>query len=607
MKKLLSILLIFIASFILWKCASQTTPTGGPKDETPPTLKKSVPANNQTNFKGRKIDLTFDELIKLDNEKEEIIITPTPSKSVSFTVKQNKVTIEPKEGLKENTTYSISFREGVQDINEGNPAKNLRLAFSTGPSIDSLQISGKVTQSLTEKIPEKITIALYQQDTFNILKHSPVYFTMSEKNGSFKIDNLKPGKYNVYAFDDKNKNLKVDSQTEKFGFLSEPITSERKPIKKIKDTLAIALYQVDSRLLKINSIRNTGTITQIKLNKDLLSYSIYYGGQAKLYHSFGSDQSEVNVYNDLNLNDSLSITLQGTDSISQKIDSTFFVKRIESKLPPEKFTSKLTTSIDPETYNVESKILFSKPIKFLNLDSIYLTPDPVPERKSKEKSIDKKKNDKNTEPKIQIKKDTVALKRAREGIATSLPSIKDDTKKDTTAKPIPKPIRISVLSDDIKIDSSKRILSITKKIDKKLITSKVKQISLVLEEAFLISIEKDSSKREIKSMPIANTEDAGILHIEVETEYKNYEIRLVGPNGDIVQKVRNVKKHSFKYLQAQEYKLMFYADLNDNGIWDAQNVLERKVQEPTFFYKAEGKYTFPIRSTWEVGPLIIKF
>jgi hypothetical protein len=253
MKKVLSIFLILLTSIILWKCASQTTPTGGPKDEDPPILKKSIPANKQINFKDKSVELIFDELIKLNNAKEEIIITPAPGKDVQFIAKQNKVFIEPKIAWKDSTTYSISFRDGIQDLNEGNSAEDLHLAFSTGQTIDSLALSGTITESLTEKIPERITIALYQEDTFDIFKHTPIFFTKAKKDGSFKIENLKSGFYNVYAFDDKNKNLKVESKTEKFGFLPEPIFLEKNV-----DTLAISIYLIDSRPLKINSIRNTG-------------------------------------------------------------------------------------------------------------------------------------------------------------------------------------------------------------------------------------------------------------------------------------------------------------------------------------------------------------
>lgn len=583
MKKAFGILLILSASILVWRCASQTTPTGGPKDEDPPVLKKSVPTNKQTNFKGKSLELIFDELVKVNNAKEEIIITPSPGAEILFRAKQNKVYIEPKNGWMDSTTYSLAFREGIQDLNEGNSAEDLHLAFSTGATIDSLQISGTLTESLTEKIPEKIIVALYQSDTFDIFKHSPIFFTKTKKDSSFRIENLKQGIYYVYAFEDKNKNLKVESRTEKFGFLPNPIL-----VDKNIDTLQIAIYQIDSRPLKINSIRNTGSITKIKFNKDLTKYSIDNPNRAKIFHSFGADQTEINIYNELDVNDSIKLSLQGTDSLALKIDSTFFIKRVESKQPKEKFSSKIiSTSIDPETLAVQVKIQFTKPILYINLDSVYLTADEVPERKAKEVVKDKKRNDLRTD--IPEKRKIIA-------------------KPDTAIVVKPEPKKIAVQAKDTRIDSVQKILTISTVVDKQNITEKTKQINIVLEKAFLISIENDSTTREIKAISIPNEESTGILHIEVNTKFKNYEVRLLSTSGAIIEKVRNVKRHSFKYLQAQEYKLMFYADVNNNGKWDAQNISEKKAQEPTYFYKTlEGKYTFPIRSAWELGPLILKF
>ncbi|HNT50036.1 MAG TPA: Ig-like domain-containing protein, partial [Cyclobacteriaceae bacterium] len=101
MKKTLPILLLLSA------CASVTSPTGGPKDETPPTLEFSSPTNNQKNFKGTTLELSFSEMIKLKDPKEEILITPSPGKDTKFTAKKNKLIIEPQNLWLENTTYSI--------------------------------------------------------------------------------------------------------------------------------------------------------------------------------------------------------------------------------------------------------------------------------------------------------------------------------------------------------------------------------------------------------------------------------------------------------------------------------------------------------------------
>ena len=72
-------------------CASVAMPTGGPKDETPPELISSIPANNEKNFKGSTIELEFNEDIKLKDPKEEILITPSLGKETKFIAKKKKV------------------------------------------------------------------------------------------------------------------------------------------------------------------------------------------------------------------------------------------------------------------------------------------------------------------------------------------------------------------------------------------------------------------------------------------------------------------------------------------------------------------------------------
>ena len=583
MKKVLGLILIIVASIILVKCASQTTPTGGPKDETAPKLKESTPIQNQTNFNEKTIELTFDELVKVNNPKEEIIINPNPGKDIQFIAKQNRVVIQSKNGWNDSTTYNISFNNGIQDLNEGNAPKELQLAFSTGTTIDSLSILGKVTQSLTEKIPEKITVALYEQDTFNIFEHSPQYSTKTKKNGFFKLVNLKPGRYFLYAFDDKNKNAKVDSKTEKFGFLPLPIELE-----KSTDTLAISIYLVDSRPIKINSIRNTGTLTKISLNKYLDSYKIANAYKEKLDHSFADDQTEINIYNKLEIGDSLQVHLKGLDSLNYIVDSTFYIKRVESKIPPEKFTATILNSeFNAETFVYKAEVKFSKPIKNLNLDSIYLTPDDLPTIQPIEKPSDKNKEKKKSDIEVKPKQDTT--------LKTTLKKI----------KPI---LKLGIAAQEVTLDSSKKILRIKKVIDKKITSDSIKQLSLVAEHLFIQSIEGDSSKRETNTLAIPEEATTGTLLIEVTTQQKNYEIHLLGTDGKLIRKVRNVKKHSFNLLQAQEYKIMILVDLNNNGIWDPQNIHQRTIAEPTYYYKTEeGKYTFPIRASWELGPLKIKF
>src|SRR5689334_6781977 len=162
--------IILATIILLQQCAKQTAPTGGPKDAIPPQLVRSNPEKKGVNFKGNKIELTFDELVQLNNPREQLIITPSIGKKFEATAKKNKVTLELNSSLQENTTYNINFRESIQDLTEKNPAK-IKLAFSTGSYIDSLSVTGFATDVLTDLRVKNYTVALVQaSDTFNIFK-----------------------------------------------------------------------------------------------------------------------------------------------------------------------------------------------------------------------------------------------------------------------------------------------------------------------------------------------------------------------------------------------------------------------------------------------------
>lgn len=259
--------------FIL-SCARQTSPTGGPKDTIPPILIRSFPVKEQTNFKDNTIELLFDEAVAVNNPKEQIIITPDINKEYDIVARKNKVSVTLKTKLKDSTTYSFNFRDAVQDITEKNPAVNLKLALSTGSYIDSLSIEGTTIDPLKSKEYKDVTIALYESDTFNILKHKPSYLTKSDEKGKYRLENLKPGIYHVYGIDDKNRNLIVDSKTESYGFLVDSInltTNAR--------SVDIPLIKLDARALKLTNSRPYNTYFNIKTSKNLKQFRLTSAGE----------------------------------------------------------------------------------------------------------------------------------------------------------------------------------------------------------------------------------------------------------------------------------------------------------------------------------------
>jgi hypothetical protein len=358
-------------------CATQTTPQGGPRDSIPPTVVKYTPKENQTNYKEKQITIEFSEAIVLNNPKEEIIIIPSTGKKTEFKLKGNTLIITPELPWRDSTTYNVNFREAIKDLTEGNPAKDRRggvekdmhLAFSTGPVIDTLSISGTVKNGLDEKIPENITIALYTSDTFNIFDDVPEYFTKSNKEGNFSITNLKSGKYRLYAFEDKNKNLKAETRTEKFGFIAKPIELDS-----IVKGIEIPMVNIDTRPPKLTSKRNQAYVNSIRFNKSMTDYQLIT--DRKIISSFASNQAEIVAFYPEITEDSLMVQLKAKDSTEQIIDTVFYLKRDANKRIVEKFTA----SASEATYNLENNklefaITFNKPLKSINPDSIYLRYD----------------------------------------------------------------------------------------------------------------------------------------------------------------------------------------------------------------------------------------
>ena len=54
---------------------------GGAKDVSPPKLVISIPELNAKNFKGKKIEITFDEFIKLNDINKQLVISTIKEKT----------------------------------------------------------------------------------------------------------------------------------------------------------------------------------------------------------------------------------------------------------------------------------------------------------------------------------------------------------------------------------------------------------------------------------------------------------------------------------------------------------------------------------------------
>ena len=182
MRKLFFITIsIFILYQLITSCANPGSPTGGPRDTIPPIRTNTVPEHKSTNYKGQSILLEFDERIKTDNIKDQLIITPLTESDYEIIIKKNTIKLNFEEPFKDSTTFTLNFRESIQDITESNPTDDNKFTFSTGSFIDSLSITGYVKELLTYDTIENVVVGMYNAyDTITIYNGSPYYFTEVE-------------------------------------------------------------------------------------------------------------------------------------------------------------------------------------------------------------------------------------------------------------------------------------------------------------------------------------------------------------------------------------------------------------------------------------------
>ena len=276
----LSVLIILIRLFA--GCANPVSPTGGPKDETPPAVLKSEPPNFSTNFDKSVISITFNEFVKLKNPNQQVIVSPPLDEMPEFKLRGKSVIIDLVGTLLPNTTYSIFFGSAIVDLTEDNPLSNYVYAFSTGDHIDSLSDGGEVLNAFDHKPAEGVFVMLYPEKNDTISQDSvpckvrPLYISKTDKNGIFQLRNLRNEPYKIFALKDVNSNYLFDQPNEEIAFIDSLILPEAAVFPDLtiqpadtskKDTLIVAnLYKNYFRLMMFQQDDSVQRILASEMN-----------------------------------------------------------------------------------------------------------------------------------------------------------------------------------------------------------------------------------------------------------------------------------------------------------------------------------------------------
>ncbi|MBA3970569.1 MAG: Ig-like domain-containing protein [Bacteroidetes bacterium] len=556
-KKICTSAHLLICTLLLVSCAQIVAPGGGAKDIEPPKVLKYSPDSAQLQFSSKIITITFDEFVQLKDLNNQLLISPPLEKTPEISVKNKTLFIEldKNEVLKANTTYSISFGNAVQDLNENNAIENFKYIFSTGNFIDSLTLKGKVQKGFDQSTEKGILVMLYSDHSDSVVyKSQPDYFAKTEKDGSFQINNIKTGKYKVVAVKDANTNYKYDGDSESIGFSDTLIDVTQ------KNNILLRLFQEPAKKVylkkyihdsygKVSFFFNQGSdsIRILPLNND------QKGVQEFTEYSRNNDTLTYWIKNFIK--DSLILQVSNGNKVLDTVSLKFI--KLEDALKSKRNPLKLRVVSSPDgnqsfDLGSELKFMFNHPISsyattpMLLEDTILLRVDYFLDDGNKTVSFSFWDSTSTTEdpnrPGVKVMTPTKNIYSAW----------KENTKYHLLILPGTVTDYFGLTNDSIKIDFKTR------------------------EEKYYGSVE---------------------VNLSLPSGDLRYILQLLDESGNIVREdiVRKSIEISYQYLAPKKYKLKLISDDNANGKWDSGNYL-KKIQPEKVIYNTE---LINIRSNWD--------
>jgi len=375
--------------FCFFSCAAIQSPSGGPKDETPPEVVKITPPDKSINFKGGEIKITFSEFIEESSIHKSIKVFPKPLNPITIGLKNPNVIIELNDSLIKDQTYIISINRNLIDEHKVKIKQEVQLAFSTGEKIDNGSIKGKVYHSSLASVG-LWKINKINEDSKMFFKRVPDYVVDASDNGEFHFNFLSDGLYKIISVDKSISGLPIDEGKMIYGLPDQNLI-ELNDIDSLKD-IKIKIPEVGGnnkmiraeyitggwgRLIfshEVNNWENTISILVYDDDLQLLSPKLFKDPLDDYTINFKLDQKNPG-YVDIK-------TIQLKDSALSKLDSSRI--RLEIKNQIDSINIEVVSPHSKFIQEVESEIIepleivFSSLIQYnFNKNSIWLKRDSI--------------------------------------------------------------------------------------------------------------------------------------------------------------------------------------------------------------------------------------
>ena len=587
----LLLLLLFFSS-----CANRGIgPQGGPKDTIPPRMVKEQPLNQSVNFHGKKIEITFNEYLQLDNIQQNLLVSPPQQVSPIVKAVGKKVTVEMQEDLIDSTTYTLDFGNAICDYTEKNPMRGYVFAFSTGDRIDSMEVYGRVANAEDLNPVSGLMVGLQanlHDSAFSTLPFTRV--ARSDSLGEFGIQNLRNGIYRLYALQDQSRD-----------FLYQPGEGLA-----FSDSLVIPEYETEIVFDTIwkNIADTIDSLSSVRQIDTVLTIQNTYVGPADLMLWFFKEDKQRHYFQRVYRDEPHIIKLQ----FSAPQDSLPLLRA----LPPSAMDSTRADSLwtDPWAYTLLQANPTRDTLVYWLTDSLAIRQDSIFLEMTYLKSDSLYNLVPQTDtvsaiyraPRMTQKAKEAQEKKARERKLDLKSNAKDkfevyDTQSVVAAFPID-----STYTDSIRLYEKQDTLLIDKPFtlrQKDVMSFQIiaplqqgKQYELHLDSAAVRDIYGVASDKKKFTLKLKTAEDYSTLLIRLPNYDPRIRLQLLSEKDQPVRELPAREEGTkFEYLTPKTYYLRLYFDLNGDGRWTTGDWITKRQPEPVYYFPAK----LTLRANWD--------
>lgn len=608
MLKLRNILYIIGVIVLLSSCARMGRPDGGWYDETPPHVIASTPADRSTDVSAKKVNIYFDEFIKLENASEKVVVSPPQLEQAEIKATGKKISVLLKDSLKPNTTYTIDFSDAIKDNNEGNPMGNYTYSFSTGNHIDTLEVAGTVLAAQNLEPVKGILVGLYAEFADSCFqKHPMLRVARADSRGHFVIKGVAPGAYRIYALNDQDGDYRFSQKSEQIAFSHDTIRPS------FCDAMRQDTLWLDS--LHIKDIKRTGytrftpddlvlrAFEHVQTDRFFLKAERQQPNSFSLFFSYGSDRLPELTPLNFDATDQLLIEPSARrDTITYWLRDTTLVNQDTLNVAMTYLMTDTLGNLVPQTDTLQilSKQPYEKRLKEAQKSFEEWKKKEEKKRKRGE-PYDSIMPPKELEFKLQLDSKLDPDRNIRFEFDTPLASA--DTSKihlyakhDTLWYEAPlrfEPIKTKMWGDSIATEVSKRIYTLRAEWRPDI------EYSLEIDSLAFTDIYGVASAKLKKGFKVGSLDDYSSVVLNIQQlKGKNICVELLSREDKAVKSVQTTNGYAtFYYIKPGIYYARLFVDTNNNGVWDTGDYNTDMQPEEVFYYP----YNIECKAKWDMN------